>query len=391
MMSAMTLILTATTLTGYILAEDKSMATIPVAALFIAMMLTSIPASLLMGRIGRKAGFMFSTLFGVSGSIIMTLSIIDGAFWLFTLGSALIGIYNGFGNYYRFAASETVEQDKRSRAISYVMAGGVVAAIIGPNLANISKDWIVSAPFAGSYAALIVIYGLSFMLLSLIDTNVTPGTADKFVKGEGRPLLTIVRQPQFILALISGMFGYGIMTLVMTATPLSMQNHTHDFSDTTMIIQWHVLGMFAPSFITGHLIRRFGTYKILYAGVLLDIVCVATNLSGTTMTHYWIALVALGVGWNFLFIGATSLLTETYKPQEKVKTQALNDFMVFSTVAFASLSAGTLQHHFGWQAVNIGVMPLLAIILVTIIWVTNKERRSSPDVSGAELQTESES
>jgi len=390
MMSAMTLILTTTALAGYALADDKSMATFPVAALFIAMLLTSIPASILMGRIGRKIGFMFATLFGVSGGIIMTLSIIEGEFWLFTLGSALVGIYNGFGNYFRFAAAEAVDHDKRSRAISYVMAGGVIAAIVGPNLANYSKDWILSAPFAGSYAALIVIYGLSFMLLSLIDSNVKPGEVGVPSQGDARPLLTIVRQPKFILALVSGMFGYGVMTFVMTATPLSMQNHAHDFGDTSFIIQWHALGMFAPSFVTGYLISRFGVYKVLYSGAILGIVCVATNLAGTSLDHYWGALFVLGVSWNFLFIGATSLLTETYGPQEQVKTQALNDFMVFSTVAFASLSAGALQFHFGWQAVNMGVIPLLVIILVTITWVALKDGSRKSGIINAELQTESE-
>jgi len=390
MMSAMTLILTTTALTGYALAEDKSMATIPVAAIFIAMLLTSIPASIIMGRIGRKAGFMFATLFGVSGSIIMTWSIIEGVFWSFTLGSALIGIYNGFGNYYRFAAAEMVEYDKRSRAISYVMAGGVIAAIVGPNLANYSKDWILSAPFAGSYAALIVIYSLSFMLLGLIDSGTQSNTAGTSVQGESRPLLTIVRQPRFILALVSGMLGYGIMTFVMTATPLSMQSHAHDFGDTSFIIQWHALGMFAPSFVTGYLISRYGVYRILYAGAFLGIACVAINLTGTSLNHFWVALFALGVSWNFLFIGATSLLTETYGPQEQVKTQAFNDFFVFSTVAVASLSAGALQYHLGWQVVNMGVIPLLVIILVTITWVASVESNRRTDASSAELQTESE-
>lgn len=188
---------------------------------------------------------------------------------------------------------------------------------------------------------------------------------------ETRPLTVIASQPKFIIGLTCGMLGYGVMSFIMTATPLAMHNN-HSFSDTAFVIQWHTLCMFAPSFFTEHLIRRFGIYNIMLVGALLGVRCVAVNLNGTSVPHYWVALALLGISWNFLFIAATTLITETYHAAERSKTQALNDFIIFSTVALSSLSAGALQHNFNWQIVNLGAIPLLAIILTSIIWAKIK-------------------
>jgi MFS family permease len=365
MMSATSLMITSSALVGYALADDKSLATLPLAAGFVAVMLTSIPAAWLMHRIGRKHGFMLATLFGVAGGSLATWSILNGQFWGFVAAASLTGMYNGFGNYYRFAAADAVQAPLKGRAISFIMAGGVIAAFVGPNLANISRDWISSAEFAGSYAAIIALYLLTTAALSFLKL---PHQAEDLDDEETpRPLWQIARQPRFIIALICGTLGYGIMSLIMTATPLAMDHHAHHFDETSFVIQWHVLGMFAPSFFTGFLIERFGLRTILRIGTLFGFGCVAINLGGTSVWHFWTALFLLGLSWNFLFIGATTLLTQTYTPSEKARTQASNDFAVFTTVTLSSLSAGALQHHFGWQMVNIGVLPLLTIVWLAVV------------------------
>ena len=195
-----------------------------------------------------------------------------------------------------------------------------------------------------------------------------PLTTDISSAATGRPLKVIAVQPMFIVAVICGMLGYGVMTLAMTATPLAMHHYAHPFPKTSFVIQWHVLGMFAPAFITGHLIYRYGVLNIMLAGAVLGVACLAVNLAGTSIFHFWAALLLLGISWNFLFIGATTLLTETYRPEERAKAQALNDFAVFTTVALSSLSAGAIQSRYGWQSVNMGLIPMLAVILVCILW-----------------------
>lgn len=367
-MSSMSLIITTVALVGSALASDKSLATLPLAILFFAVMFTSIPAAMLMKKIGRKKAFMFATLFGALGAVFATYAIIENIFWLFVAGTGLVGIFNGFGNYFRFAAADSVAHDKKSRAISYVMLGGVIAAIVGPNLADYTHESIAAAEFSGSYASIIIVYVLIFITLSFLKLPDTKMALQHEASLEVRSLATIAAQPKFIIGLICGMFGYGVMSFIMTATPLAMHNQFHRFSDTSFVIQWHTLGMFVPSFFTGHLIRYFGTYKILLLGTLLGFACIAINLNGHSVSHFWLALILLGISWNFLFIGATTLITETYNAAERSKTQALNDFIIFTTVALSSLSAGVLQHKFGWQIVNSGVIPLLVIILISIIW-----------------------
>lgn len=385
MMSGNSLLITTSALVGFALADDKSLATLPLAAQFIATMLTSIPAAMLMERIGRKPGFILSTLFGLTGGVVATLAILNGEFWWFLLGTVLFGCFNGFGNYYRFAAADAVDVDHKSRAISYVMAGGVVAALVGPNLARLTRESIEGALFAGSYASMIVIYMLALFTLSFI--KLPPKAIEKMSAETARPLRVIASQPRFIVALLSAMLGYAVMSLVMTATPLAMHDHNHAFADTSFVIQWHVLGMFAPSFFTGHLIKRFNVLNVMFVGALLGVACIVINLLGTSLWHFWAALLLLGISWNFLFIGGTTLLTETYRPNERAKTQAVNDFTVFTTVSIAILSAGALQHHLGWEVVNIGALPMLAVILLSIVWVKGKV---ASEVSRSKLIEEGE-
>lgn len=372
-MTGGTLLIATSALVGYRLSPDERLATLPLGLQMLANMLTTVPASLLMQRIGRRKGFVFGSAIGIAGAALATWAIVRNDFVLFAAAAALSGSFAAFANYYRFAAADVATHDYRARAISWVLTGGVVAAVIGPNLARWTSGWLAT-PFAGSYLALTAIMILSFFTVMFLDIPHSAAEA----RGGGRPLRVIIAQPTCTVALISGMFGYGFMSLVMSATPLAMQAHHYPFSDTAFVIQWHVLGMFTPSFFTGNLIRRFGVLRVMLAGVVLIMSCVLTNLSGTTLVHYSIALALLGVGWNFLFIGSTTLLTEAYAPEEKAKTQALNDFVVFTTVTIAVLTSGSLQHWLGWRAVNLGVLPLTLIPLVAILWLM-RARRMVPE------------
>ena len=375
MLSSMSLIITVSALVGVQLAPDKSLATLPIAIVFIAVMLTSFPAALLMEHTGRKAGFMMATFFGMAGGLVAMVSIMQNNFWLFVLGSFLVGVFNGFGNFFRFAAADCVEQDLKSRAIAYVLFGGVIAAVIGPNLAVYSRGFISRTPFAGSYASVALLFFLMFLVLSLLKLPKQQKRLVEKPSERGRPLRQIIRQPKFIVALLCSMLGYGTMSFVMTATPLAMSGHSHSLSDTSFVIQWHILGMFAPSFVTGILIMRFGVLKVMFTGGLSGLLCVFTNLLGHSVWHYWLALTLLGVSWNFLYVGGTALLTETYTAGEKGKTQGFNDFVIFTVVTISSLTAGVLLHKFGWRSVNLGALPFLFVILACIIWLASKLKR----------------
>ncbi|MFK5949792.1 MAG: MFS transporter [Methylococcales bacterium] len=367
-MSGTSLMVATTALVGYSLADDKVYASLPFTLQLLATMFTSIPAAMLMAKIGRKNTFLLGTIIAMIGAAICAIAVIQHQFLLFILGSVLIGIYSGFSNFYRFTAADSVDKEHKSRAISYVLAGGVIAAIIGPNLANHTQDLISGATFAASYTAIIGLYILSFIFLSFLDLP-HKKQSSKAKKDSGRPLLTIAKQPRFIISLVCGMLGYATMTLLMTATPLAMQHNHHVYSDTAFVIQWHVLGMFAPSFFTGHLIKRFGVLNIMFYGAVFGAACIVINLNGTSVNHFWFALFLLGVSWNFLFIGATTLLTETYSEKERFKTQAFNDFLVFSVVATASLFAGILHEKYGWQQVNYFAIPAVFGIIVCLIWL----------------------
>jgi len=363
-------LLASSAIVGLALTDHKSLATLPLALLFLGQMVTTIPASLYMAKVGRRLGFMTSALFGLAGAAVATGGVINADFSIFCIGTTLIGMFNGFGQYYRFTAAEVVPEDYRSRAISYVLAGGVIAAFAGPNLANWSRHSL-SAEFAGSYACLIGLYLLAFGIAFLMRI---PKPEPVSRSQGGRPLKIIASQPAYLVALVSAMVAYGVMNFIMIATPLAMHGYAHAFSDTALVIQWHILGMFIPSFFTGHLIRRFGSSNIMLAGILLLGLCVSINFAGTTVTHFWGALVLLGLGWNFLFVGATTLLTETYVPDEKAKAQALNDFIVFGTVTITSFSSGAVQHALGWQIINMAVIPFLLLVAIANLWLRSKHR-----------------
>ena len=364
MMTGGSLLITSSAVVGAILTDERALATLPLALQFLASMFTSIPASFAMRRWGRQAGFLFGAAVGAAGGGIAAWAIWLGDFWLFCLGTSLVGVFNGFGIYFRFAAVDAAPEFYKARAISYVMAGGVLAAFAGPNLANLAREAIPAASFAGSYAALVLLYGIAMLALLGVKIPRLPAVARH---ESGRPLLQILRQPVFMVALLGATLGYGVMSLVMTATPLAMQGCGLPFSDSAFVIQWHVFAMFAPSFVTGTLIRRFGVLAVMLWGAGCYAATVLINLNGVTIEHFWSALFLLGIGWNFLFIGGTTLLTEAYRPEEKAKAQALNDFLVFTTVSLSSLSAGALQYYYGWEAVNYGVIPLIAVIFLAVV------------------------
>lgn len=373
LISATSLQVSAAALVGQHLG-GAALATIPLGLLFLGNMLTMFPASFYMKRFGRRVGFMTGTLLGLAGAGLATHAILVGSFSLFCLSGLLLGAFNGFGQFYRFAAADIATPDFRSRAIAYVLAGGVLAALIGPNLAALTRDSL-GAAFAGSYAALLGVFGLS-LLVSALLTIPRPDRREQ--SGPTRPLGVIARQPAYRVAVLGAMVGYGVMNLVMTATPLAMDGHRHPFASTAFVIQWHVLAMFTPSFFTGQLIRRLGVLNVMLAGGLLLVGCVAVNLAGTDIVHFTTALVLLGLGWNFLYIGATTLLTETYEPAEKAKAQAFNDFLVFTTVTGTALSAGTIHRYLGWGALNVAVLPLIALTLLATLWLRQRNRATVP-------------
>ena len=372
------MMLTSSAIVAMDLAQNKSLVTLPLALLFLTQMATTIPASLFMAKVGRRFGFMTSAMIGLGGGAVATTGIIYTEFSLFCVGTALIGVFNGFGQYFRFTAAEVVTDDYRSRAISYVLVGGVLAAFAGPNLANWSRH-VHASDFAGSYACLVGIYLLAFCFA--FNLKITKADAFSGTKA-GRPLGVIARQPAYLVAVASAMVGYGVMNFIMIATPLAMKGYDHAFSATAFVIQWHVFSMFVPSFFTGHLIRRFGTTIIMLTGVLLLGLCVFINFVGITVTHFWSALVLLGVGWNFLFVGATALITKTYSPSEKAKAQALNDFIVFGTVTASSFSSGAIQQALGWQTINIAVIPFLIIVGLSILWLHTRSHSFEPQHTG---------
>lgn len=371
-MSAVSLVITSAAVTGRMLAADPALATLPITLMFVALMASTVPASLLMARLGRKRAFLVGIAIGTIGGALAARAVWSGSFALFCLGMAGVGSANAFAQHYRFAAAEVASLEFRSTAISLVLAGGVLAALVGPNLANWSKDLLAPVTFAGSFASIVALQAVAFLLVGGMD--LPRPTAAESAPG-GRPLRTIIAQPDFIAAATAGVIGYSVMTLVMTATPLAVLGCGYEFADAAFVIEWHILGMYVPSFFTGRLIKRFGVLRVMTTGAFLYLGTIALNVSGQGLHGNFLpALVLLGVGWNFLFIGGTTLLTDTYSPAEKAKTQAMNDFLVFGAVAAASLSSGALYERLGWEAVNWAVLPLIGVVAASLAWLAWRRR-----------------
>jgi len=368
MLSAIVLAVTLGAILGNLLAPDGHLATLPIAMMVIGTAAASIPASAIMHWRGRRAGFLLGTSLGIAGSVLCAWALHRQSFVAFALGHLLLGGYQGFASYYRFAAVETTDADHASLAISLVVAGGIVAAFLGPSLALWGRDWIAAQPFVGSYLAQGMLSALGLLLLTRLELR-RPADPQG---GVARPLRTILAQPASRVAILGAAVGAAVMTMIMTATPLAMLGCGLPRSDVTLVIEWHVVGMFAPSFVTGSLIRRYGAPRIMQIGFVLLLAHVALALSGIGLAHFFSALVFLGVGWNFAFIGGTALLTENYRPGEQLRVQAANEFVVFGLVAIAVLSAGWLYNAYGWVALNLAVVPFLVVALVSVFRVRRR-------------------
>lgn len=373
--SAVTLQVTLGGLVGYLLVEDKALATLPVTFVVGGTALATIPASMLMRRFGRKLGFMTGCLFAVTGSMVAALGIFLGDFWLFCLGTFIFGGSTAFVQLYRFAAADIAPQAMKSRAISWVMIGGLVSAFLGPEIAKYTRELLSPHLFLASY---LVAAALPVAVLAVLSTVDIPPPTLAEVQEKGRPLSEIIRQPTFLVAAISGMFSYGVMNLMMTATPLAMQICAHPFAAAATVIQWHIVGMYAPSFFTGSLIARFGALRIILVGAFLNVVCIGVALAGIEVLNFQLALLLLGIGWNFMYIGGTALLTEVYRPAERNKTQAVNDFLVFGTVALASLGSGKMLYHWGWDFVPLSGLPFILMAGMAAVWLLLRRRAALP-------------
>ena len=372
------LTVSASPLVGFQIAGNKALATLPLSFHLIGTMLAGIPASFLMKNVGRRYGFMIGTGIGAFGAASAAGSIIYSNFYLFCLSIFCLGILSGFAQLYRFAAADVATHEFKTKAVSLVMIGGIIAGFIGPTVASKAKDLIPNAEFAGSYLFVIMFHVL--IVFILLGTSLPrPDVTEK--KGKTRPLKELFSQPKFLVAVLSAMAGYGVMAMVMTATPLAMtEGSGHQFSEAAFVIQWHVVGMFAPSFFTGSLIHRYGSVPIIFTGILLNVLCIVINLAGTDVFNYWSSLILLGMGWNFMFVAGTIMVTETYKPAEKAIVQGVNDFLVFGTAAVSSLLSGVVQTSLGWEAVNLGSIPLLGVAVLALLWYTfrNADKKELP-------------
>ena len=360
-----------TGLAGYALADDKSLATVPLTCYVFGSAIATIPASFLMKSIGRRGGFQVGTLLGIVGAFVCSLAIFVASFALLCAGMTIMGMYTAFGKYYRFAAADAASASFKAKAISLTLAGGILGGIIGPEMAKRTKDLFVDHAFMGSYLSLAVVCFLAMLILTRLDI---PKLSAGELKDPGRPLATIMRQPVFIVAALASMLSYGIMNLMMTSTPLAMRAHDHHFNDAAFVLEWHIIGMYGPSFFTGSLINRFGVLTVILAGIALIFLSIVAALAGTGLVHFWTSLFLLGVGWNFMYVGGSALLSDCHAPAERAKTQAANDFLIFVTMAVSSMSSGMLLDRAGWHAVNYGSIPFLVLATAATLWLVWRRR-----------------
>ncbi|MBI4923665.1 MAG: MFS transporter [Devosia nanyangense] len=359
-----------------LLAPDQmALATVPVSTYVVGSAAASIPAALSMRRLGRRTGFMLGASIGALGAALAATAIILHVFWFFALAMVLLGAGNAFGQQYRFAAADAAEPSFKARAIAWVMAGGVVTGVLGPQVAINARPLVPGVPLAGPFLTLVVLLIVTIAILSRLvvppPPPITAGTAP------GRPLTSLLFRPKFLIALLSAVASYALMSLVMTATPLAMIEHHHSQADAQIAIQWHVIAMFAPSFFTGNLIGRFGKSTVAATGLLLIAAAATIALSGTDLWQFWSALILLGIGWNFGFIASTAMVAELYRPEEAFRVQAMNEFILFSVVAAASFSSGGLLVTGGWNVVNLLVYPIVLSCVALIVVQALVERRGT--------------
>jgi MFS family permease len=372
--TSVTLMAAVGSLAGYALASNKALATLPSTMAVIGTALSTIPASMLMKRVGRRVGFIVGALCAMIGGLISVAAMAHGQFWLLTAAALFLGVSVAFAQQYRFAAAETSLPEFRSRAISFVLAGGLAAAFIGPMLARGTVQ-LFETTYLGAYLCVPVL-GV-FTVAWLAGLRMPPlsdeGTS---ISGAARPIAEIVRQPIFIVAVLAQMMGQGVMNLLMTGTPLAMMAHHHTFADTAFVIQWHVVGMFLPGFFTGTLVQRWGERTVILLGIALNLLAVAAAWLDVGVRNFFLAMTLNGIGWNFMFVAGSTLVTKAYAPAERSRTQAANDFLVFGTAAVTSLSSGQLLHHRGWQVVLTTAAVMLLAALAGSLWRVS--RAASP-------------
>ena len=361
-------------LSGLALAPIPALATLPVTCWIIGAALTTMRASLHMKQVGRRIGFMHGSSIGILGALICATALWLQSFWLLCAGMLVYGVSNAFGQYYRFAAADVSPQDFRATAVSLVLAGGLIGGVLGPTISRFTVD-LLETRFAGAYLALVAVAIISIALQSRMRIP-NPTAAEQ--AASGRPLREIARQPKFIVAVTCGAIGYGVMNFVMVSSPIAMEVCGHSYGSAAFVISSHVVAMFAPSFFTGALIKRLGVLTVLFAGALLNIGAILIALSGIAVANFWWALVMLGLGWNFLYIGGTTLLLDTYRPEERARAQGANEFVVFCMMAISSFTSGLIVTNGGWEKVNLAALPLIGVVMVAIAWLWLTQRAARP-------------
>jgi MFS family permease len=369
-----TVLISTGAIVGAMLAPDRGLATVPVTIYVCGMWLGTLPVGAIARRYGRQASFYYGTGFGVLTGLVACYAVLTASFLTFCVAALFSGFYASAHQSYRFAAADTASDTFKPKAISWVMVGGIVAGVLGPQLVIGTKDLWQPYLFAGTFLAQSLLALVSAAVLTLVKIPMPP---PRTAANPGRPLAEIARQPRFIAAVACGVASYSMMNMVMTAAPLAMVECNHTVADATLGIQWHILGMFVPSLFTGSLIVRFGLERIMSLGLALIIVSTIISISGISLWHFWVGLCLLGVGWNFAFIGATTMVTQCHRPEERNKVQALNDFLVFGSMALGSLSSGLVLASFGWIAVNNIVFPVILAAAALLLWQTLR-RRAQP-------------
>jgi MFS family permease len=365
-----TVIVSTASIVGAVLAPDKGLATLPITAMVIGMWLGSLPVGALARRFGRRFALQTGSAFGILSGLISYSAVMNGQFWLLLVGTFCGGLYAAAHNSYRFAAADTASDAFRPKVVSWVLAGGVFAAVIGPQLVIFTKDLLAPHIFAASYLGQSACAFIAALVLIFVKIPPLPPQRVE----NARPLVEIVRAPRFIVAVACGMASYTMMNMLMTSAPLAMVGCGHSVTDATLGIQWHVLAMYSPSFFTGSLIARFGVERITGIGLSLIALAAVAGISGITVAHFWSALVLLGVGWNFAFIGATTMVTQCYRAEERNKVQAFNDFLIFGGMAVSSFSSGQLLEYFGWAAINEVIFPTIFLVGAMLAWLAARKR-----------------
>jgi predicted MFS family arabinose efflux permease len=369
-----TVLVATAAIVGTMLAPDKGLATLPISIFVLGMWMGTLPMGVLARRLGRRNALQIGTVCGVLTGLICCVAVLQGSFLLFNIGAVFSGLYASGHQSYRFAAADTASEELRARAISWVLVGGIFAGVVGAQLViatqNLWPPYLFAATYIGQ-SALALIAGAVLMFVNI------PKPPPRSVVGDGRPLLEIAREPRFIVAVVCGVAAYSMMNLVMTSAPLAMVMCNHSVTDATLGLQWHVLGMYAPSFFTGALIARFGLERVTGLGFALIIVAAAIGTAGISLWHFWIGLALLGVGWNFAFIGATTMVTHCHRPNERNKVQAFNDFLIFGSMALSSFSSGQLLEKFGWTSINEVIFPTIFVTAVLLLWLSFRPRAST--------------